>query len=118
MLSWFQIALFLSLTQMISIVRSFGRKNSFCLTRTLFFSKIKLNNLKANNIKEATFEETSSGGYTRKKKAFCAIPFVYHEELILDIENMSNLGLGIARHVLPDGSKWVIMVPLVLPGKV
>jgi hypothetical protein len=121
MLSWFQIAVFLSLAQMISMVRSFGSKSSFCLTRTLFYSKTKaLKGLKANDIKEASFGEVipSSGDYSRKKKAFCAIPFVYHQELILDIDNMSNLGLGIARHVLPDGSKWVVMVPLVLPGKV
>ena len=30
---------------------------------------------------------------------------------------MTNLGLGIGRHTLEDGRKWVVMVPLVLPGE-
>lgn len=35
------------------------------------------------------------------------------------IEDVTNLGVGIARHTLPgqNASSWVVMVPLVLPGE-
>ncbi len=39
-------------------------------------------------------------------------PFAYHQELELTIHNLTNLGLGVARH---EG--WVIMVPFVIPGE-
>ena len=45
-------------------------------------------------------------------KNFEPIPYEYHKELELDVENLTNLGMGICRD---DG--WVIMVPFVLPGE-
>lgn len=39
------------------------------------------------------------------------------QECTVVIEDLTNLGLGIGRKELPDGSKCVIMVPLVLPGE-
>ncbi len=48
---------------------------------------------------------------------FVSFPFKYHEELDITIEDLSNLGLGIGRKTLEDGSQWVVMVPLVLPGE-
>jgi tRNA/tmRNA/rRNA uracil-C5-methylase (TrmA/RlmC/RlmD family) len=45
-------------------------------------------------------------------KKFVPTPFAYHHELTLDIENLTNLGQGIAR---VDG--WVVMVPFALPGE-
>ena len=55
-------------------------------------------------------------------KRFVATPFTYHEELDLRIEDVTNLGVGIARHTLTlpgqnASSSWVVMVPLVLPGE-
>ncbi|MEZ0388216.1 MAG: class I SAM-dependent RNA methyltransferase [Verrucomicrobium sp.] len=43
-------------------------------------------------------------------KKFVAHPFQYHQELTLEIENLTNLGQGIAR---VDG--WVVMIPFALP---
>ncbi len=45
-------------------------------------------------------------------KNFVAEPFDYHQELELQIESLTNLGLGLAR---VDG--WVVMVPFVIPGE-
>ena len=50
-------------------------------------------------------------------KGFVATPFQYQEEIVIDIEDLSNLGMGIGRYTLPGGGLWVIMVPLVLPGE-
>lgn len=38
-------------------------------------------------------------------------------ELKLRIEDITNQGLGVGRTLLGDGSNWVVMVPLVLPGE-
>jgi len=38
-------------------------------------------------------------------------------ELKLRIDDITNQGLGVGRTLLADGSKWVVMVPLVLPGE-
>lgn len=43
---------------------------------------------------------------------FVADPFTYGQELDLEIEDLTNLGQGVARH---DG--WVIFVPFALPGE-
>ena len=53
----------------------------------------------------------------RKPKRFVDFPFSYHEEIIVSIDDITNLGVGVARTKLKDGSEWVIMVPLVLPGE-
>ena len=45
-------------------------------------------------------------------KGFNADPYEYHQELILEIENITNLGYGIARD-----NDWVIQVAFVLPGE-
>eukprot|EP01041_Mallomonas_annulata_P005084 gene5084-10176_t len=45
-------------------------------------------------------------------KKFTPVPYQYHQELTVDIEDLTNEGLGIARH-----NGWVIMVPLVIPGE-
>ncbi len=39
-------------------------------------------------------------------------PFAYHEEVVLDIEDLTNLGQGVGRK---DG--WVVFVPFALPGE-
>ncbi len=48
----------------------------------------------------------------RPPKKFNPHPFAYHQELELEIESLTNMGLGVARH---DG--WVVMVPGVIPGE-
>lgn len=45
-------------------------------------------------------------------KGFKEHPYSYHHELVLNIENITNLGYGVARD---DG--WVIQVAYVLPGE-
>ncbi len=45
-------------------------------------------------------------------KGFHAHPYEYHQELILKVEDVTNLGYGIAR----DG-EWVIQIAFVLPGE-
>lgn len=47
-----------------------------------------------------------------KSKKFNDHPFPYHQELILDIENLTNMGAGVAR---VDG--WVVFIPFALPGE-
>ena len=37
-------------------------------------------------------------------------PYAYHQELTLQVESLTNLGLGVARD---DG--WVVLVPFALP---
>lgn len=50
-------------------------------------------------------------------KKFIDFPFKYHELLELHVDDLTNLGLGVARHTLPDGRQWVVMIPLALPGE-
>ncbi|MGB0678350.1 MAG: class I SAM-dependent RNA methyltransferase [Polyangiales bacterium] len=45
-------------------------------------------------------------------KGFVPTPYAYHQELELDIDALSNLGVGIGRM---EG--WVVMVPFALPGE-
>ena len=45
-------------------------------------------------------------------KGFNEHPYPYHHELILDVENVTNLGFGIARD-----NGWVIQIAFVLPGE-
>ena len=52
-----------------------------------------------------------------KQKKFSPIPFEYAQEIVIEIEDLTNLGLGIGRYTLEDGRQWVVMVPLVLPGE-
>lgn len=48
---------------------------------------------------------------------FNAFPFALKEVITLTVDDLTNLGLGVGRSKLSDGSNWVIMVPLVLPGE-
>jgi len=45
-------------------------------------------------------------------KGFLAEPFDYHEEIEVEIDTLTNLGVGLGRI---DG--WVVMVPFSLPGE-
>jgi len=48
----------------------------------------------------------------RIPKNFKPEPFAYHQELELDISDITNLGMGIAKV-----GEWVVMVPFVIPGE-
>ncbi len=45
-------------------------------------------------------------------KNFNPVPYAYHQEIVLKIDTLTNLGCGLGR---ADG--WVVMVPLALPGE-
>ena len=68
-----------------------------------------------NDGARVNLQKEGEGG--RKPKRFVDFPFSYHEEIIVSIDDITNLGVGVARTKLKDGSEWVIMVPLVLPGE-
>jgi 23S rRNA (uracil1939-C5)-methyltransferase/tRNA (uracil-5-)-methyltransferase len=52
-------------------------------------------------------------------KKFIPTPFQYHEIITITIDDITNLGSGVGRYLLPDGiSSWVVMVPLCLPGEI
>lgn len=55
--------------------------------------------------------------HKRPPSRFVNKPFNYHEEIEIDIEDISNLGLGIGRAKLPSGDSWVVMVPYVIAGE-
>ena len=46
-------------------------------------------------------------------KNFVPEPFEYHQELELQVDSLTNLGMGVCRH----GEGWVVMVPFVIPGE-
>ncbi len=48
----------------------------------------------------------------RPPRQFNAHPFPYHHELEVEVESLTNLGVGVAR---VDG--WVVFVPFALPGE-
>ena len=66
--------------------------------------------------RHATNMPPTSGNSVTPKK-FNPFPFHYHQELIIRIDDLNNLGVGIGRQTLQDGKKWVIMTPLTLPGE-
>ena len=43
----------------------------------------------------------------KKSKKFVSFPFSYHEELNITVDDITNLGIGVGRALLADGSKWV-----------
>jgi len=49
---------------------------------------------------------------SRKPKKFNDDPFAYHEELVVEIESLTNLGQGVARV-----NDWVVFVMFALPGE-
>lgn len=61
----------------------------------------------------------------RPPKKFHAFPFEYHQEMVVSIQALSNLGEGIARvdlgeqpgDVEVDNEGWVVFVPFTLPGE-
>lgn len=72
------------------------------------------------------------GRRNRKSKGFLAWPFEYHEDLKVTIEDLTNLGVGVARVDIGDrmdselaperdernsSQSWVVMVPKTLPGE-
>jgi tRNA/tmRNA/rRNA uracil-C5-methylase (TrmA/RlmC/RlmD family) len=55
-----------------------------------------------------------------KKKKFNDRPFAYHQEIVLTVTTLTNLGLGLGRVALEGAggeAKWVVMVPFALPGE-
>jgi len=58
---------------------------------------------------------------TQRKSKFVDVPFSYHQELELDIDDVTNTGVGVGRVELKGNAvsdqRWVVMVPLVLPGE-
>lgn len=55
---------------------------------------------------------------SKQPKKFVAIPFSYHQEVVIKIEDITNTGIGVGRYCLSDGSRWVVMVSLVLIDEV
>lgn len=54
----------------------------------------------------------------RKKKEWQG-PLAYHQELTLQVDSLTNLGMGVCRFELEGtGERWVVMVPAVIPGEV
>lgn len=54
-------------------------------------------------------------------RKFQPFPFPYHAEIEVEIADLTNLGHGLGRVPLPDGSDggrgWVVLVPFALPGE-
>ena len=46
-------------------------------------------------------------------KGFRPGPYEYHEEIIIEIQNLTNTGLGVGR----DQDNWVVFVPFCIPGE-
>ena len=53
----------------------------------------------------------------KKSSKFCDIPFAYHEEVVVTIDELDIMGIGIGKHIFNDGRKWTIKAPLTLPGE-
>lgn len=58
----------------------------------------------------------------RAPRKFKDYPFPYHHELTLEVESLTNLGVGVARVDVepPEGEEarpWVVFVPFTLPGE-
>ncbi|CAB9504442.1 23S rRNA (uracil(1939)-C(5))-methyltransferase RlmD [Seminavis robusta] len=95
----------------------------------------------AEAVSDNTNKEEDANKYRIPRK-FVSYPFDYHEELTVQIDTLTNLGMGIARIHLADHTtlnntdttndsdnnnttntntnntqKWVIMVPNVIPGE-
>ena len=66
---------------------------------------------------EANTEQRIEVNAIKIPRNFNPEPFEYHSKIELVIEDLTNLGLGIGRTELPDGPRWVVMVPLVVPGE-
>jgi len=61
----------------------------------------------------------------RPPRKFRDYPFPYHHELTLEIDSLSNLGVGVGRVTVPPANEedeqvdgqWVVFVPFTLPGE-
>lgn len=63
------------------------------------------------------FSQSSNSKGKIVKKKFNSFPFQYQEEVIVKITNITNLGSGVGRKELSDGSQWVIHVPYTIPNE-
>ena len=85
---------------------------------------LEINTARFQSSASASAEDT-----VKVPKRFVAYPFDYRQEIDVKIETITNRGLGIARVSVPPndreeeavstdtGSKWVVMVPNVIPGE-
>lgn len=95
-------------------------------TACRFFSGSKFKKLSQRSEGMKSFMTIGSAGISgveieskvRRPKKFKDFPFVYHEELEVTIEDLTNLGMGVAKFPLKDGSRWTVMIPMVIPGEV
>jgi len=82
---------------------------------------VRLYSMRSFRCYSAPLPSAGSEKQKRIPKKFNPFPFEYHEELDVVVEDLTNLGVGVARHNLNDvegvSSQWVIMIPLVLPGE-
>lgn len=61
----------------------------------------------------------------RPPRKFREYPFPYHHELTLEVDSLTNLGVGVARISVPpaeenseaQSGQWVVFVPFCLPGE-
>jgi predicted RNA-binding protein with TRAM domain len=86
------------------------------------FAKLNIRQLAVGatpGLAEAPNTKSSSSVPLPRKvpKKFVNHPFEYHEEIELDITDLTNLGYGLGRTTLPDGGEWVVMVEYALPGE-
>lgn len=89
------------LTITLNFIRSVSVRNAIVLRQKHSFRR---------QIFKMSSESTSSK--FKQSKKFKNVPYEYHQEVEIEIDDLSNLGLGIGRH-----NGWVIMVPLVIPGE-
>ena len=99
-----------------SFVQTF-RKATFSFLSTSKYYPTRQRDPNRLQATAAPARDASTDFQPSKSKSFIPTPFLYHEEIIIKIEDLTNLGLGIGRHTLEDGRKWVVMVPLVPPGE-
>jgi tRNA/tmRNA/rRNA uracil-C5-methylase (TrmA/RlmC/RlmD family) len=106
---------------MITVALSFGRQQARHLTKLSNPFKCtrdaRAQQLFSSEAKSRSSSTPAASGESKVPYGFVSTPFKYQEEIVLDIDDLSNLGQGVGRYSLPDGSKWVVMVPLVLPGE-
>lgn len=82
----------------------------------LFVILIRMNRLSSLQNRLHTYSKKiySKPLNSHKKNSF---PLHLGTELNILIDDVTNQGLGVGRALVADGSKWVIMVPLVLLGE-
>jgi 23S rRNA (uracil1939-C5)-methyltransferase/tRNA (uracil-5-)-methyltransferase len=68
-------------------------------------------------LKSEILNQFSEDKKMNPSKKFIAFPFSYHEEIEIHITDLNNMGCGVGRKVLSDGSNWVVLVPYTIPGE-